>query len=436
MFIALMGAIVLAGCGNGDTTSQTTFNNGSGDQPFKPTTHLSHRALVTNFYGSAMDVMDTTQNRLTTYTFATGNQPTYMQPSPDGTLTFVNDTGSNAISSFNNNLEAVKATIPLSGYTESFVTSVSNKVGFAAVPNYNNGSFRVPGAIVRFNPYDGGVDTQIQFPNVLYIGMDPAEKHLMAFTQSDYLPYWVDLSTLDPVTQVPPYYPIALTDANNNSVALSRPTAVFFSSDNSKAYILSCGPECGGTNAPSVTVVDTTTIVPPTSATTGTTIAAKVLAVWQVKGAQSGLIDLNANKLYVTGSTGATTTDAGGYKVYDGWFTTVDLTQTSSSYTPPFIAIGNGNNRIIRNIKGTFWIGAHNCGVQSCITMVNSTMTAAPQLPLAHGDATGITYIGNSGDVYTIEGPELYIYDKNLNPVVSQYPTDIKGQASDVLYID
>ena len=39
------------------------------------------------------EVMDATQDRLTTFTFAVGSRPTYLQPSPDGTLTFVNNTG-------------------------------------------------------------------------------------------------------------------------------------------------------------------------------------------------------------------------------------------------------------------------------------------------------------------------------------------------------
>jgi hypothetical protein len=436
MFLALSGAILLAGCGgNGDTTSQSTFNNGSGDQPFKPVTHLEHRALVTNYYASNIAVVDTFKIKLTTYTFGTGNQPTYMQPSPDGTLTLVNNTGSNTISSLNNNLEAVKAAVSLSGYTESFVTSRSNKVGFAAVPNYSNGSFRVPGAIVRFNPTDGTLNTQIQFPNVLYLGMDPAEKHLMAFTQSDYLPYWVDLSVLDPNTQVPPYYQINLTDGSGTSVLLSRPVAVYFSSDNSKAYVLSCGIECGGTQPASVTVIDTTTIK-PASSTTGSIVTATALHTWTVKGAQNALFDSTNNKLYLVGSTGATITDAGGNRVYDGWFTALDLTNTSPTYTPPTIQIGNGTNRIVRNIKGTYWIGARNCGVQSCISMVNSAATTNAMLPIANGDATGITLVANDGFVYTVEGGELFIYDNNLNVFISQYNTDIKGQAFDVLYID
>jgi DNA-binding beta-propeller fold protein YncE len=443
MFLALSGAILLAGCGNGDTTSPTTFNNGSGDQPFKPTTHLEHRALVTNYYASNMAVADTTLIKLTTFTFPTGNQPTYMQPSPDGTLTLVNNTGSNTISSLNNNLEAVKATVSLSGYTESFVTSQSNKVGFAAVPNYSNGSFRIPGAIVRFNPTDGTLNTQIQFPNVLYLGMDPAEKHLMAFTQSDYLPYWVDLSVLDPNTQVPPYYQINLTDGSGTPVLLSRPVAVYFSSDNSKAYVLSCGIECGGTQPASVTVIDTTTIK-PASSTTGSIVNATALHTWTVKGAQNALFDSANNKLYLAGSTGATT-GSGSSKVYDGWLTALDLTQTASSYVPPTIAIGNGTGRIVRKINSAIWVGARNCGPQSCLSMVPiSTFSAAiaanatgalSTFP-ANGDATGITFVANDGFIYTIEGGELFIYDNNLNVFISQYNTDIKGQAFDVLYID
>jgi hypothetical protein len=429
--------MLLAGCGgNGDTTGQTTYNNGSGNQPFKPKTHLSHRALVTNYYANAMQVMDATENRLTATTFATGTQPTYMQPSPDGTLTFTNNIGTSNISSFNNNQEAVAATISLGGVTQSFVTSVSNKVGFAAVPSYSNGFYRVPGAIVRFNPFDGSLNTQIQFPNVEYLGMDTAEKHLLAFTNADYLPYWVDLTSVDPTTTVPPYYPVTLS-SSGTPVLLSRPVAVFFSSDSTKAYVLSCGPECGGTQPASVTVLDTTTITTPTPPATGTTITANVLNVLSVPGAQSGMIDLKANKLYVVGSTGKTSVDSGGNTVFDGWFTAIDLTNTSPTYTPPTVTIGPGTKRIIRNVNGTFWIGARDCGVQSCITMVNPAATSAGTvLPNANGDATGIAYIPNSGLVYTIEGSQFLMYDQNANPVTSIYSTDIKGQAWDVLYID
>ncbi len=436
LFIALLGAILLAGCGgNGDTTSQTDFNNGSGDQPFKPTTHLSHRSVVSNYFAGNLQVVDTVQDRLTTYTFAVGAQPTYLQPSPDGTLTLVNNTGANTISSLNNNLEAIKGTVDLGGWTESFVTSVNNKFGFAAVYNYSNATYRTPGAIVRFNPTDGSQNTQVPFPNIRYLAMDVAEKHLLAFTDVEDSAHWVDLNANDPVTQVPPVYVLTLSDASGNPVQLSRPVDAFFSSDSSKAYILSCGIECGGTGNPSVTEVDISTLVLSLSSQTGVanTGTAKVIQQWTVSGARRGLIDLTANRLYVAGSSTTNLIDAGGNVVQDGYFTVIDLAAGTASAP---IRTGNGVKRWIRNVNGVFWVASLNCGVQSCVTMVNPTAGSATVLPTAKGDATGISLSVNRGQVYTIEGGDLFIYDQKGNPITSEYTTHIPGQASDVLYID
>jgi hypothetical protein len=418
--LALLGALILAGCGNGDTTSQTTFNNGSGDQPFKPITHLSHRSLVTNNFSGQLQVVDTVQDRLTTFTFAVGSQPTYMQSSPDGTLTLVNNFGANTLSSLNNNLEAVKATINLGGFTESFVSSVNNKFGFAAVFNYSNGTTNPTGAILPFNPTDGSLNTAIPFPNVRYLGMDTAEKHMLAFTgantSADDMAYWVDLTNLDQ-NGLPLVSALALPAGT-----FSRPVAAFFSSDSNTAYILNCGVECGGTAAPSVTILNVS----------NDASAPAVLQQIPVSGARRGLIDLTANKLYVAGST-TTLTDASGNHVQDGYFTSIDLAAKTASAP---IRVGNGAKRWIRNINGVFWVASLNCGVQSCVTMVNPATGTAPVLPIAQGDATGISLSINSGRVYTIEGGELFIYNQNGTPFVSQYNTDVKGQASDVLYID
>ena len=142
--------------------------------------------------------MDATQDRLTTFTFATGTLPTYMQSSPDGTLTLVNNTGANSISSFNNNLEAVKATINLGGSTQSFVTSIDNKFGFAAVPNYSNGNPpNASGAIARFNPTDGSLNTAVPFPMCTISPWTPPRSTCLPLPMCDSNARWVDLTTLD-----------------------------------------------------------------------------------------------------------------------------------------------------------------------------------------------------------------------------------------------
>ncbi len=459
LILALLGAVLLTGCRPYDTTGQIDFNNGSGDQPYKPITHLVHRSIVSNYYAGDVQVMDTTQyygDRLTPYSFKTGSQPTYLQPSPDGTLTFINNNGSNSISSLNNLLEAVKGTINLGGSTQSFVTSVDNYFGFAAVPNYSNGlPPNLPGAIDRFNATDGSLNTAIPFPYVTYLAMDPAQKHLLAFTQGDVAApngddnaYWVDLGAPDDVnTGFPPIAVLSLPAGT-----LSKPVTAFFSSDGTKAYILSCGAACGGASAASVTEIDAfgygssqaTSYLPSIHQGSAT-----VVQQWPLVnsngvsiGAHIGLIDLAANKLYVAGSTGTLLTDSGGNSVPDGYFTVIDLTAGTAS-TP--IQITNGATGLIRNIQGIFWVASGysgsggpvtGCGVQSCITMVNPATGSATVLPNDRGGATGISLQANSGEIYTIEGGQLYIYDQHGNSIISQYNTDIKGQGWDVLYIN
>ena len=474
LILALLGAIVLVGCRINDTTSQTNYstpgcgNNATSPQicnePYKPKTHLKHRALVSNYYAGVLDVMDPTEDRLTAFTFGVGSGPTYLQPSPDGLLTLVNNTESNSISSFNNIEEAVKGTIQLGGYTQSFVTSTDDQSGFAAVPNVSNGNPpNLPGGIVRFNPTDGSLNNDIPFPYVQYLALDTAEHHLLAFTQgapvvtvnsvtvSDDTANWVDLTAIDLAKGVPPYYALSLSNASG-SVSLSRPVAAFFSADNTKAYILSCGYECGGSSSPSVTEINTTSITPQTPTITGSVATATVLNQWTVNGARIGLIDQTANMLYLAGSTTSSTaidcpfadlatpacsTSAnGGNNVQDGYFTAINLTSgtvVSSTRT------GNGVKRWIRNINGVYWVASLNCGVESCVSMVTPTSTSATATVLANanGDATGISLEVNSGEVYTIEGGELYIYYQNGTQFIQQYyNTDIKGQGSDVLYID
>ena len=217
------------------------------------------------------------------------------------------------------------------------------------------------------------------------------------------------------------------------------------------AYILSCGYECGGSSSASVTEIDTTTITPPTPPTTGSVVTATVLNQWTVNGARIGLLDATTNTLYVAGSTTSSTaidcpfadlgtpacatTANGGNNVQDGYFTVINLTAgsvVSSTRT------GNGVKRWIRNINGVYWVASLNCGVESCVSMVTPTSTSATAAVLANANnnATGISLQVNSGEVYTIEGGQLYIYNQQGQPITSYYSTDILGQGSDVLYID
>jgi hypothetical protein len=129
-----------------------------------------------------------------------------------------------------------------------------------------------------------------------------------------------------------------------------------------------------------------------------------------------------------------------------GYFTAIDLATPTA--TPTSIKIGNGvNQRWIRNINGVYWVASLGCG-ESCVSLVFNPTTATPTtilLPNANGsatpngDATGISLMVNSGDVYTIENKKLYIYDQSGNPVLcdgAQCPITGVNTGWDVLYID
>ena len=67
--------------------------------------------------------------------------------------------------------------------------------------------------------------------------------------------------------------------------------------------------------------------------------------------------------------------------------------------------------------------------VPEFVTMVNVANNSASVLPSANGDATGIALQPNSGEIYTIEGSQFYIYDQSGNSITSTYNTDVKGRA-------
>jgi hypothetical protein len=184
---------------------------------------------------------------------------------------------------------------------------------------------------------------------------------------------------------------------------------------------------CASLNCPATAATGYLPSIHPASAT--------VVNQWTVSGARRGLIDLTANNLYVAGST-TTLTDAGGNKVQDGYFTTINLAAGTASAP---IRIGNGAKFLIRSIGKNFWVSSVNCGIQSCITVVNPAATASPATVLAnpYGNGTGVSLQTNSGEVYTIEGGQLYMYTQSGTQIIpSNYSTDIRGQGYDVLYID
>ena len=195
---------------------------------------------------------------------------------------------------------------------------------------------------------------------------------------------------------------------------LDHPVYGVFSSDDSKAYILNCGAECGGTQA-SVVTVDMSSLA--------------VSQPVNVDAATVGISD--TNNLYVAGSNPATPGTG-----------SVTILSLSSLTTGKQVKIGDGFHQVISLFQGKVIVGARTC-TTGCLSILDPNAgTAIIDTPAAgqpqKGDVTAIAPITPRKVFYAAEGGELRIYDAttgqeellNTAPMI-----DVVGKVTSVLYV-
>ncbi|MGB8114898.1 MAG: hypothetical protein WCF22_14045, partial [Candidatus Sulfotelmatobacter sp.] len=174
-----------------------------------------------------------------------GTGPSYMEISPQRTTLMVFDSATNSIDIVNTAKETLSGTVPLPGPTISMVAP-SNSVGYVAVPSAPLIGLP-PGAIEALNLASSSITASISVPNAQYVVSNSGGSQLLVFSNDSNSVTVVSpllLNTGSPVTTVVPGF--------------DRPVWAVFSGDNSIAYVLNCGPQCGGTQA-SVQTLNMTT---------------------------------------------------------------------------------------------------------------------------------------------------------------------------------
>jgi hypothetical protein len=237
-------------------------------------------------------------------------------------------------------------------------------------------------------------------------------------------------------------------------LVFDRPVKAVFSVDGGTAYVLSCGPECGG-NASSVSVLPVAPMIFPIGQTSGllpcnaapcansNTVPMKTIPV--PGGASNALV--NNTTMYVVGQQ----LMPDGY--YGGFLTLLDLTNnsvvasSSSSPNPASISDGTpgGPSRMVLGDDNTLWIGMTKCNQGErfynnqpfgCMTMYNTSSNKVVLLEPYVGDATGITAVTGLHKVYSAQGGQVYIHStKDGTAIDNQYVT-VTGTATDVAYMD
>ena len=284
----------------------------------------------------------------------------------------------------------------------------------------------------------------LNLPNVYRVSINPSGSVALAFVQNSNLIYSVlRLQTHQPAPsnaqdcepQNLPVYcliPVAGT--------FDRPTKAVFSPDGSTAYVLNCGPECGGSQA-SVSFLPTAGIllqsgspVPPGSPT-------QVTATVPVPGGDTDAL-----------ASGTTLYLAGQQRQTDGLLAGVlTLLNTSSKAVTGAYSISDGTHtKMVLGDNNTLWIGSQLCSegerfhqnqnganVQfGCLTMFNTSTNSVTAIDSYKGDATGIAPIISLSKVYTTEGGQVYIYSTADGSALDNSNVTVVGTAFDVAYMD
>jgi hypothetical protein len=233
------------------------------------------------------------------------------------------------------------------------------------------------------------------------------------------------------------------TKTTPKPLSFDRPVKAVFSDDGGTAYVLSCGPECGGSVA-SVTplsIAPMIFLVGQQSGTFPTQSALNSSMIAIPGGASNALLDTST--LYVVGQQAQTVQ---GQTLFAGNLTVVNLS-TNTASKPMAISDGapGALSRMILADDNTLWIGMTKCnnGVRAatgladgCLTMVNTSTNTVTLLEPYIGDLTGIAAVTSLHKIYVAQGGQVYIYSTvDGSSLDNQYVT-VTGTAYDVAYMD
>jgi hypothetical protein len=232
------------------------------------------------------------------------------------------------------------------------------------------------------------------------------------------------------------------TDATGNAygapLTFDRPVKAVFSADGGTAYVLNCGPECGGSVA-SVSLLPVAPMIFLTGQQSGTLPVTGTITTIPVPGGASNAL--------VTGSTMYV---AGQQLSPDGLFTgnlTVLNLANNTAGSPVSISDGapGAVSRLILADDNTLWIGMTKCNngerfntgqPYGCLTMYNTSTNSVTMLEPYLGDATGIANVEGYHKVYVAQGGQVYIFSTTDGSSINNQYVTVTGTAWDVAFMD
>ncbi len=320
----------------------------------------------------------------------------------------------------------------------------------------------------------------LSLPGVYRVSVNPGGSVALAFVQnSNYAYYPIQLSTQQTLSYSggPSTWPKAAVDCEPQNapawclfqmqspdqvdstgnyygapLSFDRPVKAVFSADGNTAYILNCGPECGGSKssvslvpvAPLIFVLGKSSgLLPCNSAPCSNSESAPIVNIPIPGGASNALVDTST--MYVVGQKPQLIS---GLTLFGGNLTVVNLGTNKVSSS---VAISDGEpgavSRMLEADDNTLWIGMNGCTVgvryatnpasgYGCLTLYNTSTSTVTLLEPYLGDATGIAAVTGLHKIYTVEGGQVYIYSTVDGSALDNQYVMITGTAYDVAYMD
>ena len=424
LFVSIVLCAGLISCGG--YNNNNSRNNRSG---------LPFRAFISNPVNPSrsgggfpgLDIIDARKDLLSPYEVSlSGLLPSagmmIETPKRNSTLVYSSTGANGSLGIVDNATESATSSITLPGPTESMFVASDNNTLYAAIPSAPV-TGASPGAVVQVSLPSATVTATIPISGARFVIPSPSGNQMLVISDTA-----GTVSVLAPA--------LIASDPTNALITLTgfdKPVWAVFSSDGSTAYVMNCGPECGGPAA-GVVAVDMTQNPPVASAPVA------------VSAATTGLI--NGGNLYIAGTPSTAGVDCqanlcGVLTVFPG---------ANLSATPTTFAITDGyHNNLVMAPNNQLFIASRGCtnviptattAGRGCLSVLNTgggTVYTGTQT----GDVTGIQPILNRTVVYVCEGGAFTVYDTALDlgpqrKLKPQTKTEITvvGQAVDVKLVD
>lgn len=457
---ALGAAVALAGCG------KTTYFAGRN----LPPSGLINRVMIaiqnpSSFTKGALQIVDAfydiryaynNLNKEFPISGYSGALPVSIQNMPEEQLGAVYSSG-------DGNLALVSYAKESSSGTA--VTALSPSIFITRNQNFGFAASQASHTLVVANRA-AGQTYNLSLPGVYRVSVNPGGSMALAFVQNSNYIYYVRQLTaaqttaysggsstwpraaMDCEPQNAPSFCLFQVQSPDNvdatgnyygaPLVFDRPVKAVFSSDGGTAYVLNCGPECGGSQA-SVSLLPVAPMIYLTGQASGTLPKSGTVTKIPILGGASNAL-VTGSTMYVVGQ----------QPQPDGLFTgnlTVVNLSSNTAASPTSISDGQPGavSRIIQADDNTLWIGMTKCNngerfakgmAYGCLTMYNTSSNTVTMIEPYLGDLTGIADVEGLHKVYVAQGGQVYIYStKDGSSINNQYVT-VTGTAYDVAYID